>query len=558
MLSLLLLCLTARTMAAPPQRPNIIWIVAEDLSPFLGCWGNKTVNTPNIDQLAKEGVRYTKVFTTSGVCAPSRSVLITGMYQTSIGTQHMRTAGDPKYQPVPPYSAVVPEQVRCFPEYLRQVGYYCTNNMKTDYQFEAPVTVWDENGPAASWKNRPAGSPFFAVFNFAITHESQLFMRSKDSLEISPDNVTVPAYYPNTETVRKDIARALTLVNILDRHVGQLIKKLKDDGLYDQTIIFFYTDHGGPLPWMKRELYDRGIHIPTIVRFPGGKDGGTGRDDLISLVDFAPTVLSLAGIQPPAHMQGQAFLGFYRVKNGRTHIFAARDRMDTEYDRVRAVRDRRFKYIRNYEPGKPSYQDIKFRLDIPMMKEMLALNHAGNLDPIQSAWFASSKPAEELYDTELDPDELRNLATNPEYAKKVTEMRAVLDAWLSRYGDLGAGNEMDMIRGWWGNANKAPKTASTEISLTRKGIRLSSTTAGASIGYIIKKRGQETPVEKDPLLSWDFSAIMNPASASQQITKSPVWKIYHDELIQLNQGDTLLVRAQRIGYGAAESVYIRP
>ncbi len=291
---------------AQQDRPNIIWITCEDISPFIGAYGDREMKTPNIDQLAKEGVRYTKVFTAAGVCAPSRSSFITGMYPTSIGTMHMRTIGDPKYQPVPSYSAVIPADVKCFPEYLRMAGYYCTNNEKQDYQFEPPVTVWDENGAAATFHHRQSNQPFFAVFNFFITHESQLFSR-KDSLLMNPDKIRVPPYYPDTKTVRHDMNRLFTNIERMDQQVGELLRMLKEDGLYNNTIIFFFSDHGGALPWMKREILERGTHIPFIIRFPGGKSGGTTNDDLISGVDFAPTVLSLAGVPVPKYMQGQPF-----------------------------------------------------------------------------------------------------------------------------------------------------------------------------------------------------------------------------------------------------------
>jgi arylsulfatase A-like enzyme len=329
--------------AQQKSRPNILWITCEDISPFISAYGDKVVKTPNIDQLAKEGVRYTHVYTTAGVCAPSRSAIITGMYQTSIGTQHMRTLTPPqmaKYMPVPAYSAVIPDYVKCFPEYLRKAGYYCTNNEKQDYQFIAPVTVWDENGPTASYRNRPADKPFFSVFNFMITHESQLFSR-KDSLLVDPNAVAVPPYYPDTKTVRQDMAHLFTHIEMMDQQVGELISMLKEDGLYDNTIIFFYSDHGGALPWMKREVLERGTHIPFIIRFPGAKTRGTTNEELISGVDFAPTVLSLAGVKIPSHMQGQAFLGAQKAKTPHKYVFAARDRMDTEYDRVRMVRDNR-------------------------------------------------------------------------------------------------------------------------------------------------------------------------------------------------------------------------
>ena len=244
------ICFTANAQESS-SKPNIVWIVCEDISPYLGCYGDPIVKSPNIDKLASEGIRYTHAYTTAGVCAPSRSTIITGMYQTSIGTQNMRTLNGPagaKFSPVPDYSALVPEYVKCFPEYLRMNGYYCTNNQKQDYQFEPPVTVWDENGPAASWRNRPLGKPFFAIFNLFITHESQIYSRNQESLLVDTNKVIVPPFYPDTKTVRHDMSRLFSNIERMDAQVGEIVKMLKEDGLYDSTIIFFYSDQGEHCP----------------------------------------------------------------------------------------------------------------------------------------------------------------------------------------------------------------------------------------------------------------------------------------------------------------------
>jgi len=541
---------------AQNNKPNIIWITCEDISPFIHWYGDKVVRTPNIDKLAKEGVRYTKVYTTAGVCAPSRSAIITGMYQTSIGTQHMRTIGDPKYQPVPSYSAVIPDYVKCFPEYLRMSGYYCTNNEKQDYQFVAPVTVWDENGPAASFRNRPKDKPFFAIFNFMITHESQLFMRENDSLLVNPDSVTVPPFYPDTKTVRKGIARNYTNIELMDKQVGELIQMLKDDGLYDNTIIFFYSDHGGALPWMKREVLERGIHIPFVIRFPGMKNAGTTNDELVSAVDFAPTVLSLAGIPVPSYMQGQAFLGAQAAKQPRKYIFAARDRMDTEYDRVTAVHDKQFEYIYNYEPEKPYYQAIEFRMSIPMMKEIMALHEANKLGTEQEAWF-KSKPQEELYDIENDPYQLHNLINDPAYKNKLDELRNAFKEWTNKVGDMSNVSEKEMIAKWWNGKSEPPLTDTPVMIKTSKGLQLQCKTKGASIGYQIIKDGTVADQAIHTVASWDFSMVMtNKMKDVKSLPAAPSWNVYAGETIQLNKGDTLKVNAMRIGYKASVVEYV--
>ncbi len=512
-----------------PKQPNILWITCEDMSPHLGSYGEKIAKTPNLDQLAKEGVRYCNVYSTAGVCSPSRAALITGMYQTSIGAQHMRTLQTPatqKYSPVQSYSAVVPEQVKCFPEYLRKAGYYCTNNEKQDYQFIAPVTAWDENSNKADWRGRKdKNQPFFSVINLMITHESQVFMRDNVPLEVDPKEVVVPPYLPDNDIIRKDIARFLTNVQTMDRQVGEIIQKLKDDGLYDNTIIFFYSDHGDGLPMSKRELYDRGLKVPMIVRYPHAVKGGTVDKQLISFVDLAPTVLSLSHIPVPAHLQGQAFLGDQRAKTPRKYIYAARDRMDTELDRVRAVSDGRFKYLKNYMPEKPYYQDIEFRLGQKGMKEILRLKDAGQLNETQMLWFRTSKPSEELFDTENDPYELKNLAGNPQYQAKLKELRAKHEEWVKQYGDKGAIPEREMLSRWWNGQKEAPATQKPQI-ITKSGkTELVSTTKGASIGY--KKH------END---------------------KS--WSVY-SQPVTLTKGDSLYVVAHRIGYAPSETVKLK-
>lgn len=537
---------------AQQQKPNIVWIVCEDISPFIGAYGNKELRTPNIDRLAQEGVRYNHVYTTAGVCAPSRSAIITGMYPTSIGTHHMRTAGNPKYQPVPPYAAVIPEYVKCFPEYLRKAGYYCSNNSKQDYQFEPPVTVWDENGPTASFRSRGESAPFFSIFNFAITHESMLFPR-KDSLLVDPASVTVPPIYLDTKSVRYDIARLYSNIMIMDRQVGELIQMLKDDGLYDNSIIFFYADHGGALPWMKREVLERGTHIPMIIRFPRGKNAGTVNEELISTVDLAPTVLSLAGIKIPSYMHGQDFLGTQKPKMPRKYVYAARDRMDTEYDRVRMVRDIRYRYLYNYTPDKPYYQDIEFRLAITMMKEMLEMNEKGQLDLNQARWF-KPKPVEELYDVNNDPYELVNLAANKEYSLKLIELRTALQQWTKKFGDMADSPEREMIQKMWNGKDVPPVTAAPEVIKTKSGVKLSCGTSGASIGYRIADRSPET--KTSVVQSWDFEVLSGNVKNGTRLRAQQIWKVYDGETITLQQGDTLKINAMRIGYKATGAEYV--
>lgn len=513
-----------------PNQPNILWITCEDMSPHLGSFGEKVAKTPILDQLAKEGVRYTNTFSTAGVCAPSRAALITGCYQTAIGAMHMRTLSPTAVlskNDYPPgyksYSAVIPENIKCFPEYLRQAGYYCTNNEKQDYQFEAPLTVWDENSKKAHWRNRKdKNQPFFSVFNLMVTHESMVWLNGKKLLLVDPKDVKVPVYYPDDSVSRNTIARFLTNVMLMDKQVGEIIDQLKADGLYDNTIIFFYSDHGDGMPYVKREILDRGLRVPMIIKAPFLTKNTTD-NQLISFVDLAPTVLYLAGIPIPKSIQGLAFLGPQKAKTKRKYVYAARDRMDSEYDRVRAVNDGRFTYLKNYMQEKPFYQNIKYRIQNPIMAELLALKEAGKLNEKQMHWFKKSKPDEELYDYKNDPDEINNLAENPAYVNKLNELRTAHLAWMKKYKDYAETPEMEMVKTWWNGNETAPKTDATMINIKNNSAVLANKTKGASIGY--RKSSNNS------------------------------WTIY-DKPFQIKKGDSLYVAAQRIGYLKSESATI--
>lgn len=518
-----------------PKRPNILWITNEDMSPqHLGCYGGKVAKTPNIDQLAKEGVRYTNAFSTAGVCAPSRNTLITGMYQTSIGGHNMRnflpgSFNSPNFRsgaPFPSYSVLTPEDVKAFPEFLRKAGYYCTNNYKQDYQFEAPETVWDENSNTADWRGRKdKNQPFFSVINLEDTHEGQLFARDNMPLTVKPEDVELLPFYKDTPTMRKDVARHLSNIEDMDRKVGEIIKKLKEDGLYDNTIIFYYSDHGDCLPYVKREIYDRGLKVPFIIRYPNAKNAGTVTNEIVSFVDFAPTHLSLVNIPIPKYMQGQAFLGTQKAKTPRKYIFAARDRMDAKVDRVRAVSDGRFKYLKNYMPELPYYQDLNYRKQIKSMAELLKLRDEGQLSGLQMHWFRPNKPIEELFDVKNDPFEVNNLANDPKYATKLKELREQHEAWTKKYGDLGELSEKEIRAKWWNGKEQAPKTEIPSIKLTGNQATIACQTAGASIGY--KKHSSD---------------------------KS--WAVYSAP-VKLAQGDSLIVQAYRIGFEKSDVVKVK-
>lgn len=564
--TLIMVCAAASTLKisakeAPNKQPNIIWITCEDISPYIGAYGDKVVKTPNIDRLIQDGKRYDGVYTVSGVSSPSRSCFITGMYPISIGTQHMRTLmpeAVAKKRGLNSYSAVIPEYVKCFPEYLRMNGYFTSNNVKTDYQFIEPVTVWDENNESASYNDCPKGKPFFSVFNLFITHESQIASQSKRPLLVDAKDVNIPPYYPDTYVIRKDIAQLMTNIERMDQNVGEIIKQLKKDGMYDNSYIFFFSDHGGCLPWMKREILERGTHIPFVIKFPKGVHAGTQDNKLISSVDFAPTVLSIAGVKIPSYMQGQAFLGKQAVKIHRKYVFAARDRMDECVDRVRSVRDNQFRYIYNYHPESSHYQDISYRLEaIPMMKEMIQLHREGKLTPNQEAWFTPFKPVEELYDVSIDPNELHNLADDLKYQKKLVELRLACKQWLNRVGDMSAVSEKEMIAKWWNGKDHTPVTEKPKITVKNGLIKLSCKTIGASIGYRILKAGEQKAAIIRKARTWDMGYANGTIKEGQDIKVSPVWNVYTGENIKLEKGDKIIVQAMRIGYTPATSEYLQ-
>ncbi|NQT17498.1 MAG: sulfatase-like hydrolase/transferase, partial [Planctomycetes bacterium] len=427
----------ASTRAQPAERPNVLWITCEDMSPNLGCYGDTYAQTPNLDRLAARGVRYTHVFSHAGVCAPSRSGLITGMYPTSLGSHHMRC------------STTLPDFVKCFPEYLREAGYFCTNQSKTDYNFPVPPNAWDvSRGGKAHWRNRADGQPFFSVFNLTITHESRI-RAEYDKLEHNPDEAVLPPYLPDTPLVRRDWARYHDLITHMDTQAGDLLEQLEEDGLADETIVFFFSDHGVGLPRAKQWIYDAGTHVPLIVYVPekfrhlAPAEPGSTLDRLVSFVDIGPSVLSLLGLEIPEHVQGKPFLG-PRAAEPREYLYGIRDRMDERYDMNRTVRDRRYKYHRNYFPARPFAPWLDYMEKLATMQEWRRLEAEGALSGVQAFFMRDTKPVEELYDVQTDPDEQINLADLPEHRATLQRMRAAHFDWVRRTLDLGLVPEQEM------------------------------------------------------------------------------------------------------------------
>ena len=430
------------------DRPNILWITAEDMSPALGCYGDTYATTPNIDKLATESVRYSHAFATNPVCSPSRSCLITGVYATSLGTQHLRA------------DFPIPGFIKGFPSFLRKAGYHTTNNVKTDYNTGSAKRLiaesWNENSATAHWRTRKPGQPFFAVFNDMTSHQSRTmvwpyekFQREIQSqlpkkLIHDPTKAPVPPYYPDTPIVRRTIARFHDCVTLMDRNTGRILKQLEEDGLDKNTIVFFYSDHGSGLPRHKRLTLDSGLHVPLLIRFPKkyrhlapAKPGET-INRLVSFIDFPATVLSLLGLPIPDYMQGQPFLGKSTTRS-RTHVHGARDRVDEAYDFTRSVRGKRYLYVRNYIPH-TSYNQPSFYSDLGEIRdEITRLAREENLNPIQKTYAGPDRPREALFDTIQDPQNLRNLAESPkkEHQQVLKQLRKLQTDWSRETRDLG-------------------------------------------------------------------------------------------------------------------------
>ena len=442
------------------DRPNILWLSCEDISPHLGCYGYDNAVTPTLDGLAKRGFRFDKAYTTPGVCAPNRSSMITGIYAPSLGTHHMRSGGEGTERSDKPD---LPPQITCFPEILREAGYYCTNNGKEDYNFETERQIWHEsNRDDAHYAHRSdPDQPFFAVFNYGDTHEGSTRDTGEEHLELidhltpdqrqDPDELTPPPYYPDTEEVRRQWAEYYELITELDYWIDAKLQELEDAGHAGDTIVFFWSDHGVGFPRAKRWLYESGTHMPLIVYVPEkyqhlvDEEPGSVISRLVNSLDLGPTALNLAGQKIPEHMQGQPFLG-PDLPEPLKYVYGARDRMDERYDIIRMVHNGRYQYFRNYEPYKPYHQFMNTPAKGHIMAELRRAERNGTL-PSTAWWFAAdSKPEEELYDVEEDPHQVNNLAGDPEYDEILTELRGAHREWMFRARDLGLIPEPELVR----------------------------------------------------------------------------------------------------------------
>jgi uncharacterized sulfatase len=428
-------------VAKKDTRPNILWLISEDTSPDFACYGNTLVKTPWLDRLARQGTLYTHAFATAPVCSASRSAFMTGMYQAAIGAHNHRSHRSDGYE--------LPKPVTVITEHFRQAGYFTCNcdglnykkPGKTDWNFTSPSGVFD----GTDWSQRKPGQPFFAQINFGLTHRD--FKRDERN-RIQPQAVELPPYYPDHPVARRDWADYLESIQMLDTEIGVALTWLEREGLADDTIVMYFGDHGRPHVRGKQWLYEGGIHIPLIVRWPGHVSRGAVVDDLVSSIDLAPTCMSLAGIKPPQHLQGYPFLG--ARQKARKYVFAARDRCDETVDRIRCIRSARYKYIRNYHPDRPYTQFNAYKkLQYPVLTLLHVLDRQGNLTPEQARFMSPTRPREEFYDLQQDPFELHNLADSEDHRKVLREHRTKLDEWIKATRDQGETPEPSKVIQYW-------------------------------------------------------------------------------------------------------------
>jgi uncharacterized sulfatase len=425
------------------SKPNILWITCEDITTMLGCYGDPNALTPNLDKLAEAGIQFNTAYSTAAVCSPARSCLVTGVYATSLGTQNLRS------------EFKIPNEIRTLPHILRENGYYCSNNYKEDYNF-TDTTIWDESSHTAHWRNRPKNKPFFSVFNFETTHQSQIFGDDesfeekygkllRDEQRHHPEDIQLAPYYFDSPEVRKLWARYYDLVTIMDQQVADILDQLKEDGLEGNTIIFYFSDHGTGMPRAKRALYNSGVKVPFIVfipeKFRNSPSFSSGKQSnrMVSFIDFPPTVLSLVGLEKPAYMQGIPFLGKHQSSTGK-YAFATSDRVDEAFELSRTAKSSKYSYIRNFLPHLPLIQPNFYSDQSEIMKELYRykdlVGYAGLTESQQSMWHPRRAP-EELYDLENDPFEVVNLATNEAYKDILLEMRNAMVNWMIKTHDTG-------------------------------------------------------------------------------------------------------------------------
>ncbi|MEQ8764849.1 MAG: sulfatase [Planctomycetota bacterium] len=453
---LVFVSLLGPAVAQEASRPNVLWLIAEDMGPELGCLGTPECRTPNLDRLASKGRLFTRAFTVTPVCSTSRSSLMTGMYATTIGAHNHRSHRGDGFR--------LPAGVELLTSHLRREGYTPANirhvpeadwrgTGKTDWNFAVDEPAFDTD----RWEDLKEKQPFFAQINFPETHRGGEWNDAHERIDspADPGKVAVPPYYPDHPEVREDWAQYLNSVMALDAKIGLVLDRLEEDGLAERTIVMFFADHGRAMVRGKQWPYDSGLHVPLIVHWPEGLDRpagwteGTRDDRLVASIDITATTLALCGIEIPMLMQGRVFLG-PEAAPPRRYVFGARDRCDETVFRIRTVRDARYRYLRNFYPERPFLQLNRYKeWSYPMLGVMRALNEAGRLEGPPAVLFAPRRPKEELYDLENDPHEIRNLAGSEEHARELERLRAALDTWIVETNDQGRFEEPPEVIAEW-------------------------------------------------------------------------------------------------------------
>ncbi len=443
---LLLLALLTPLAVCGLDRPNVLWITCEDITTMLGCYGDPNAETPHLDRFAERSIRFTNAYATAPVCVPARSGLILSQQASSMGTQHLRG------------EAAIPDRIRPYPKYLREAGYYATNNDKEDYNFE-DSTIWDDSSKSAHWKNGPVGKPFFAIFNLGITHQSQIFgdetlysrriERWADNVDrVDPQDLKLPPYFPDTPKVRELWARYYTNVRIMDFQFGRMLEELEKAGLAENTIVFFYSDHGTGMPRAKRALYDSGLKVPLLVHIPDrwaerwGLQMGSTDERMVSFLDLGPSLLSLCGVTVPETMAGRVFMG-EQAEEMKPYVYGTSDRVDEAFEMSRTVRTARYRYIRNFFAHLPLLQPNFYTDQSEIMAELFRVQAEGiEMEHL----FIQGRPVEELYDVEQDPYELNNLADDPAFEPILDRHRGMLVQEILESRDTGFMMEPEMLR----------------------------------------------------------------------------------------------------------------
>ena len=502
------------------NKPNILWLVCEDQSLFFSVYGDNSAHTPSINELALNGTVYDNFYAVSPVCSPSRSSIITGMYPTTIGTQHMRAFKKNKGSVnsktnLPIYSAVPKRKVQFFTEILRANGYYCSNNSKEDYNMEMSPLAWDESNKNAHWRKRAKNQPFFSVFNFNITHESRIWKNHEKHSEEDINKIILPPFFPKNHTIKNDFVTNYKNIEKLDEQVGEIINQLKEDGLYENTVIFFFSDHGGPFPRYKRSIYDSGLKCPLIIKWTETRNEPRN-NQMISFIDLAPTILELTKSETNHEMEGVSFYN----QNNRDYIFAATDRFDEHTDKRRCVRNKEFKLIINCDTNSSIMKPVLYRQNMKTMRILDSLNDLKKNTISMESWYKKTKPKYELYDIVNDPYELNNLYKNKDYESVFYDLKKKLDNWIndSDYGNM---IESKMIEEMWPNGKK-PELKEPSILTKNNGVQIISNNENPSIGW-------RTQTNKK-------------------------WNIYKDQEI-INPGDNFEILVFKPGYGSIIKTY---